>query len=612
MPFFVKFFKKMRREYLLGNDAIACGLAEGGIEASFAYPGTPSSEIAEKLIELAEIYGFYAEWSVNEKAAYENAYGVSLTGRRAAVIMKHVGLNVASDAFITSAYTGITGGLVLVVADDPYAHSSQNEQDSRRYAVMAKIPCLEPSSVQEAKDMAVFAFHLSEKTGLPVMMRTVTRISHGKSDVMLEETKPGRGLHSSFKKDPLKLVMVPSNARLSLKRLNEKQKGIKKLLENSPFNSEEKGKRATGVIVSGISYDYVREVREKTGLPFSILKVSSCPLPENKMRSFMKNKKNILVLEEGDPVVEEKLYIAAKKAGAGIRIHGRMNGVVPEGGELSLELTETCLNRVFRKAGKRHDDLPSLPVRMPVLCPGCSHLGSFHILKRVFGKEAIFPGDIGCYTLGVQVGAIDTCLCMGAGISTGSGISRFEKERTVVSIIGDSTFFHAGITGLINACYNRANQVIAVLDNRTTAMTGHQPHPGTGITAGGMKSVDINLEKLAYACGADVVVTIDPYRIEESVKKLKHLKEAKGVRVIIAKRACIFAEKKSRSKFAVDPEKCRGCKICMQIQCPALSFKDGKAEISLYCNGCGMCAEICPFEAIKIEGKKVVDVRVRK
>jgi len=587
----------MGKKYLLGNDAIAYGIAEGGAEGIFAYPGTPSSEITHKLIELSGKYGFYTEWSINEKVAYENAYGVSLSGKRAAVIMKHVGLNVASDAFMTSAYTGIVGGLVIIVADDPFAHSSQNEQDSRRYALFGKIPCLEPSSIQEAKEMAVFAFSFSEKTGLPVMVRSVTRISHGKSDVSMKEIN---FVHrkSSFEKNPAKFVMVPANARKALKALNEKQECMRKELEEIPFCCEEEGNE-TGVIVSGISYQYVKEIKEKDNLPFALLKISSYPVPENRISRFLKGKKKIAVFEEGDPVLEEIVYIIAKKSGSVAAITGKMDKFLPMEGEYSIETVEASLKKISNKPLPSEPVIPVLPVRAPVLCPGCSHLGSFYILKKVFGKDAIYPGDIGCYTLGIQLGMIDTCLCMGAGINTGSGISRFEKEKPVVSIIGDSTFFHSGITGLINACYNRSNQVIAILDNRTTAMTGHQPHPGTGETAMGGKNAYIDLEKLVAACGADRVVTIDPYRIKDSVEKLEKIKEEKGVRVIISRRSCIFVEKKSVTPFYVDTAKCTGCRLCMQIKCPAITFGEGKAKITRQCNGCGICAEICPLGSIR-------------
>ncbi|MCM8761701.1 MAG: indolepyruvate ferredoxin oxidoreductase subunit alpha [Candidatus Omnitrophica bacterium] len=583
----------MYKKYLLGNEAIAYGLVEGNIEASFAYPGTPSSEITEKLIELSRIYGFYVEWSINEKVAYENAYGVSLTGRRAAVIMKHVGLNVASDAFITSAYTGVIGGLVIIIADDPYAHSSQNEQDSRRYAVMAKIPCLEPSSIQEAKDMVSFAFSLSERAGLPVLVRSVTRLSHSRADVVLQDIKYSKR-DTSFKKTPERFVMVPANARKSLKILNEKQKDIKEYVEELLWNEAEDTSLEIGIITAGISFQYTKEIKENHNLPFALFKVSSLPLPYKKITSFIKNKKKLFIFEEGDPVIEEQVYLIAKSINPSIEIIGKISGEVQTEGEMSVEVIDMVLN------GKSpQKPFHSLPKRMPVLCPGCPHSGSFYILKKVFGKDAIFPGDIGCYTLGILSGTIDTCLCMGAGIGTGSGIARFEKQRPVLSIIGDSTFFHAGIPELINACYNSANQVIVILDNRTTAMTGHQPHPGVGITASGEKTIDINIEKLASICGAEKVVVIDPYRIKESIKILKEIKDMKGVRVIVAKRPCIFVEKQDGTKFKVDSEKCKGCKLCLEIMCPAICLTNGKAEISVYCNGCGICEEICPYGAIK-------------
>ncbi|MCK9265518.1 indolepyruvate ferredoxin oxidoreductase subunit alpha [bacterium] len=587
----------MTKKYLLGNDAIAYGLIEGGVEGVFGYPGTPSSEITQKLIELSKEYRFYAEWSVNEKVAYENAYGASLTGKRTVVIMKHVGLNVASDAFMTSAYTGVEGGFVIIVADDPFAHSSQNEQDSRRYAIFGKVPYFEPSSIQEAKDISTFAFSFSEKIGLPVIIRSVTRISHGKSDVILGNINKNYS-KTSFKKNPEKFVMVPANARTALKKLNEKQEYIKTEIEKLPFNSEEKGD-ATGIIVSGISYQYVKEIKEKHNLSFSLLKISSYPIPDKQITSFIKDKKEVIVFEEGEPVIEENIYIIAKKYGSNILIKGKLEGTLPIEGEYSLELVEkTLVGQNIHTSNLTSKSQP-LPVRAPVLCPGCPHIGSFHILKKVFGKDSIFPGDIGCYTLGVQLGTIDTCLCMGAGISMGTGISRFEKDRPVISIIGDSTFFHSGLTGLINACYNKADQIVAILDNRTTAMTGHQPHPGTGETAIGEPTININLEQLILAMGIEKVITVDPYFIKESIEKLKNFKDYKGVRVIIFKRNCIFVGKQPKKQFFVDKNKCTGCKLCLQLKCPAIIFKDGKAEITNQCSGCGICVEICPFNSIE-------------
>jgi indolepyruvate ferredoxin oxidoreductase, alpha subunit len=590
--------EKMETKYLLGNAAIAYGLAEGKVDGVFAYPGTPSSEIVEQLIRFAGNCNFYIEWSVNEKVAYENAYGASLTGKKTAVVMKHVGLNVASDALMTSAYTGIRGGMVVVVADDPFAHSSQNEQDSRRYVYASKLPCFEPSSIQEANNMASFAFSFSETTGLPVILRSVTRISHGKSEVTVKTLSKRKKTKGFFEKNPGKLVMVPVNARKQLEILNEKYIQIQKDMENLPFNFIKKGEGKTGVICSGASFQYVNEYLEETKSGMPVFKIGTYPLPEKKLSSFLKGLNKVIIFEEGDSVVEENVHIIAQKSGNKCKIYGQTNGYTPQCGELSVEKVERSLNRLKGKPEKKTYSIPELPARAPVLCAGCPHLGSFYILKKVFGKKAIYPGDIGCYTLGIQLGMVDTCLCMGASIGVGTGISRFEKNRDVVSVIGDSTFFHGGIPGLINACYNRANQIIVILDNRTTAMTGQQPHPGTGFTATGEEGPDIEIEKLVRSLGVDKVVTIDPYHIEESITALKEIKKARGVRVIISRRECIFI-KKGEEKFAVDMDKCRGCKICLDLSCPAITFENGKAEInSVMCNNCGMCEEICPFDAV--------------
>ena len=585
------------KKYLLGNHAVAYGLVEGEIDAAFAYPGTPSSEIMEKLIELSKKENFYVEWSINEKVAYENAYGCAISGRKAAVIMKHVGLNVASDSFITSAYTGIAGGLTVVVADDPFAHSSQNEQDTRRYIKFAKVPGFEPSSIHEAKDMVSLSLRFSEKTELPVVVRLVTRISHGKSDVEIKKVKRKKK-NVKFEKNPGKFVMVPANARKRLKILNEKQKFIKDEIEKLPFNWIDEGEGKFGIVASGISYQYVREFLKENNLKIPVLKIGTYPLPEKKIKKFLKKVNELIIFEEGDPVVEEEILIFLKEINPSCKVNGKRNGVVPEEGELSFEEIEKAYLKVKGKR-KKEKKIYSFPVRKPVLCPGCPHLGTYYIFRKVFGKEAIYPGDIGCYTLGITLGNIDTCLCMGAGIGTGAGISKFEEKRKIISIIGDSTFFHAGIPELINSVYNQADHFIAILDNRTTAMTGHQPHPGTGITAKGEKTIDINLEEFVKSCGVKNAITIDPYKIKKSIEEVKKIKDKKGVKVIISKRECVLLKKGEKEKFYVDTEKCKGCKLCLDLGCPAITFENGKAKILVYCNGCGMCAEICPFNAIK-------------
>ena len=591
----------MKREYMLGNEAIAYGLYEGGVDASFSYPGTPSSEITEKLVEIIGNKNIYVEWSINEKVAYENAYGVSLAGGRSCVIMKHVGLNVAADPFMTSIYTGVKGGILLIVADDPFAHSSQNEQDSRRYWQFSKTVCFEPSSIQEAKNMVIFAFDFSEKISLPVMIRSVTRLSHGKADVSIGCRKKRKGKYI-FEKDPSKFVMVPSNARVALKNLLQKQEIIKKEIDKLPFNKLEKKKGKIGVVACGLTYSYVKEFVETEKISCSILKIGTYPLPEKKVKKFLQDISEVIIFEEGDNVVEELIYFYSKKFNLKNKIYGKTNNFVEKSGELSVDKVEETFSKIKGRRKKTYSI--SLPVRPPVLCAGCPHLGSFYILKKVFGKDAIFTGDIGCYTLGIKLGTIDTCLCMGAGITVGTGVSRFEK-KDVVSIIGDSTFFHTGIPGLINAVYNKSNQVISILDNRTTAMTGHQPHPGTGMNVKGEKTTNIDLKKLVEGCGVKNVIEVDPYEIKKSVKKVKEIKNKDGLKVIIFKRECVLISKEKKVQYFVKPEKCKGCKLCLNLGCMAISFKNKKAEIGILCNGCGMCEEICPSGAIEKNEKKI-------
>ena len=591
----------MKRKYMLGNEAIAYGLYEGGVDASFSYPGTPSSEITEKLVEIIGNKNIYVEWSINEKVAYENAYGVSLAGGRSCVIMKHVGLNVAADPFMTSIYTGVKGGILLIVADDPFAHSSQNEQDSRRYWQFSKTVCFEPSSIQEAKNMVIFAFDFSEKISLPVMIRSVTRLSHGKADVSIGCRKKRKGKYG-FEKDPSKFVMVPSNARVALKNLLQKQEIIKKEIDKLPFNKLEKKKGKIGVVACGLTYSYVKEFVETEKISCSILKIGTYPLPEKKVKKFLQDISEVIIFEEGDNVVEELIYFYSKKFNLKNKIYGKTNNFVEKSGELSVDKVEETFSKIKGRRKKTYSI--SLPVRPPVLCAGCPHLGSFYILKKVFGKDAIFTGDIGCYTLGIKLGTIDTCLCMGAGITVGTGVSRFEK-KDVVSIIGDSTFFHTGIPGLINAVYNKSNQVISILDNRTTAMTGHQPHPGTGMNVKGEKTTNIDLKKLVEGCGVKNVIEVDPYEIKKSVKKVKEIKNKDGLKVIIFKRECVLISKEKKVQYFVKPEKCKGCKLCLNLGCMAISFKNKKAEIGILCNGCGMCEEICPSGAIEKNEKKI-------
>lgn len=594
----------LERKYILGNSAVAYGLVEGGVEKAYGYPGTPSSEVMEKLIELSKQYKFYVEWSVNEKVALENGIGSSWGGRRVAVVMKHVGLNVAADPFMTLSYTGIKGGFVLVVADDPYSHSSQNEQDSRRYASFARIPCLDPSSPQEANEMASYAFELSEKFKTPVMLRLTTRISHAKSDVKVGGKRRKNPL-SKFEKNPSRWVVIPANTRKLVVKLNEKQDSIKEELERLAWNKLKLSISKIGVIASGVSYLYAKEAIDSLNLPISLLKIGTYPPPKGLVSKLLTHVDKVLVVEELDPVLEEFSIMCAKETNPSVSILGKFTHHIPKSGEFCVDTVEKALSEVLKKPFKEINVLKDvkklLPPRPPVLCPGCPHRATFYAMRKVFGKEAIYPSDIGCYTLGIQMGTVDTCVCMGASITISSGLYKSGDNRDIVCSIGDSTFLHTGIPGLINAVYNKSNIVVVILDNGTTAMTGHQPHPGTGITAQGEKTYKVSFEQIVRGCGVNWVKTINPYNLTESIEAFKKVKNISGVRVIIAKQLCALLERKlsgKRKQFEVT-DTCIGCKRCIELGCPAINWDGGKAVINEQCLGCGVCAQICPTNSIK-------------
>jgi indolepyruvate ferredoxin oxidoreductase alpha subunit len=589
----------MERKYLLGNEAIAHACLEAGVDFVCGYPGTPSSEVIDTLRAQPE-RPYYLEWSVNEKVALENALAAAWCGVRAICTMKHVGLNVAADPLMTSAYTGVTGGLVILSADDPFAHSSQNEQDTRCYAHFARVPCLDPASVQEAHDMIPEAFALSEEFGIPVIFRPTTRICHSKGDVGLGPvTKSAR--KGEFKKDPRQYVVIPAHTRVLHKKLNEKQPAIRKRLVELGLNRYEiRGK--TAVIASGIGATYVQELLSE-GVSF--MKIGAYPIDEEWLGGFVRKHEKVLVIEELAPEVEE----IVRQVAGNVPVFGKKNGYAPWEGELSPQGVAAIMEKAgFLRQSPFAAPAPvmDLPVRPPILCAGCLHRGAFYAIKKVF-RDAIYPSDIGCYTLGLQLGAVDTTICMGASITVGSGIAHSGETHDVVCTIGDSTFLHTGIQGLMNAVYNGANMTVVILDNRITAMTGHQPNPNTGLTACGVETPAISLDAICRACGATFVETIDPYDVTGMVNVLSEAKKRKGVKVIIAKQMCVITARRmgiKRGRYEVDAEACTGCGTCVRFGCPAIEFADEKARINDLCSGCAVCAQLCPVGAIRKEGKK--------
>lgn len=587
------------RKYLLGNDAIAHACLESGIDFVSGYPGTPSSEVIDRL-RAQKDPAYYLEWSVNEKVAFENALAASWCGLRSIVTMKHVGLNVAADPLMTSSSTGTKGGFVILSADDPFAHSSQNEQDSRMYAKFAQIPCLDPASVQEAHDFIKNAWDISEKFALPVLFRPTTRICHSKSDVELGTPMPSER-KGAFEKNPKQYVVVPAHTRPLHAELTKKQDGVAKYLVDAGYNRAEiRGKKA--VIAGGISASYVEEILPED---ISFVKIGAYPIDRKWLAEVVAQHEEILVVEELMPVIEEAVLAAAN----GAAVHGTLDGTLPHEGEFSTALVAKALAAVgFAENTYPESPVPAeVPARPAILCPGCLHRSVFYAMKKVF-KDGIFPSDIGCYTLGLQLGAVDTTICMGASITVGSGIAHSVEGAEVVSTIGDSTFLHTGVNGLINAVYNNANQTVIILDNRITAMTGHQPNPNTGMTACGVESPKVSLEEIARACGVKFVEAVDPYDLTHLLAVLKEAKEREGVKVIIAKQPCVIMNKRlgiKRSRYVVDSDRCLKCGACIRYGCPALETdENGAARTTSLCTGCGVCADICPAGAIHRGGAR--------
>lgn len=593
----------MKTEFLMGNEAIALGAMHAGVSFVSGYPGTPSTEILETVAKRNP-GDIYVEWSVNEKAALEAAAGASYAGARTLVTMKQVGLNVASDPLMSLAYVGVKGGMVIVSADDPGPISSQTEQDTRHFAQFAKLPVFDPSTAEEAYEMIQDAYDYSEKYGIPVLFRPVTRVCHSCASVPLREAKGIRPAEG-FRKDTSRWVIFPRTSYLNHIKLEENAPKIGQDFSGYRFNQLE-GEGTFGIATAGISATYTREVLHHCGKSGKFLKIATAnPFPEALALRFLEGLEKVVVIEELDPVIENALIHLCGKYHLPIVIHGKLDGTVQPAGENSVESVAGVLEKFLPVQMPKKPELPTpppLPVRPPVLCAGCPHRASFYAVKKALkGRKAVFCGDIGCYTLGnaQPLDMTDTCLCMGADVTMAQGMQRIEPDTLHFSFIGDSTFFASGITGVVNAVYNQTDIILVVLDNSTTAMTGHQPHPGTGVTMMGEVSNCISIEKILEAIGVRSIQITDPLDYAAAVAAVQKAAEETGVRAIIFRSPCI-AKIKPAAPACVDTEKCTSCKFCIrEIGCPAITLSGGKAQIEpSLCTGCGLCTQICPFHAI--------------
>jgi indolepyruvate ferredoxin oxidoreductase alpha subunit len=579
------------KSLLSGNEAVARGAWEAGCKVATAYPGTPSTEIIENITKYREIN---AEWSTNEKVAMEVAAGASFAGARALVAMKHVGLNVAADPFFTMGYSGVTGGLVVVSADDPGMWSSQNEQDNRHYGRHAKVPILEPADSNEAKIFTKLGFEISERFDTPVLLRLTTRICHSSCLVDLRKRKEVRV--KGYEKDIRKRLVLPAHARVLHTVVEERLKKLAGYSDTFRFNKIEQGKKTLGVIASGVSYQHAKEVFPDA----CFLKLSlTYPLPEKLIRKFSRTVKRLIVVEEGDPILETEIKAM------GIKVTGKDK--IPLCGELTPKVIRDSFSRV-KKVAKRKGKIPPRP---PVLCPGCPHRGVFYIINKL---KLVTTGDIGCYTLGAlpPLSAMDTCVCMGASVTNAQGMEKAlgkEYSKKLVAVLGDSTFFHSGITGLVNAVYNKSNLNLIILDNFTTAMTGHQPHPGTGKLAQGEQGKRIAPEDIAKGCGAELIRVVNPNDLKATEEALKEALIFDGVAVLIFRRPCALLVK-PRPPYKIDAELCNGCRLCLRIGCPAISLvfpKDRTKPLAVVdealCVGCGLCVQLCQRNAIVLTGE---------
>lgn len=614
--------------YLLGNEAIARGAIEAGVDLVATYPGTPSSEIADTLAmacsPLKEKMDYFMEYSTNEKVAFETAISASLAGKRGMAIMKHVGVNVAADPLISFAQVGSRGGFVLVSADDPGMHSSQNEQDNRWYGKLANIPVIEPSSPEEARSFTQMAFKISEKFGLPVMLRTVTRLSHSRGVVTLGKIPSREFSKAKWERNIQTDVLLPVFARIQKTILQEKMEKVKQFFSKVELNWIEPGKGKTGIIASGLSYTYVKEALDNLNVDLPVLKLSTTyPVPDTLIEEFLEGLERVAIVEELDPFIEFHV-----KAMTDIEVLGKKNGYFPYNSEYNVAIVEEGIARAmdmeiskdYHQILERSKPLARMaPPRPPVLCPGCPHTASFYAIKQVAQeKDTALPSDIGCYTLAATkpLEAVETCVCMGSSAGISNGLS-YVLDNPVIATIGDSTFMHTGIPALINAVYNGSSFVLVVLDNRTTGMTGHQPHPGTGVRPCGLKGNSISIENVCRGIGVEFVEVVNPYNIRTMKDTLRKAIDHDGVSVVVSRMSCSLIwtrqRKKSGEKVPVYTvtEDCNLCMECIDsFTCPAISIKGDKASIDEnMCVACGVCSKICPEKAIKLCQREVCWVR---
>ncbi len=589
------------KKLLSGNEAIARGAYESGVVIAAAYPGTPSTEILENIVQYPEIA---SEWAPNEKVALDVAIGAAYAGARSMAVMKHVGLNVAADSFFYASMTGMEAGLVLVSADDPAMHSSQNEQDNRRYCKFARVPCLEPSDSQEAKEMVGVALAISEQFDTPVVLRITTRIAHSHTLVELAERQASlEEGQREYHIDRAKYVMVPGNARRRHPVIEERVGRLAAFAETFPYNRLEMGDSSLGIITNGIAYQYVREVFPTA----SVLRLGmTYPLPQDLIQEFAGKVERLIVVEELDPFIEEEIRLM------GIPVEGK--SIFPLVGEFSTSVVRDCAVGAGLLEPETVDHpvevqgLPPLPMRPPLLCPGCPHRGVFAVTKKL---KLVVNGDIGCYTLGFlpPLSALHTCGCMGASIGVAHGVNKVGIRQKNVAVIGDSTFFHTGMPALLNVAYNKSDTVTIILDNRTTAMTGHQENPATGKTLAGDPTFRVDFKALVHTLGIEHAYLVDPYDLKETEQALREALAVDGPAVVIAERACALLPEARKEWLAleINPERCNGCGLCFMVGCPAVvqseatDAKSGRhlAEIDpLLCTGCDICAQVCARGAI--------------